>query len=587
MTIKAAAILCIIDCALCINISCSSDESLSDSALRPIEFKATGLTAIGNTRSTVEGNWTDATGSVGIMIDGEVRKYSVGSDGSLTSDTPFYWDDITESKTVTAWYPYTEGDTEQPSADDVVKEDQSEKADYLASDFLAVSSTLSYSENENELEFNHQVARITINVTDGFTNEKMDCEDITLIGGYTPYQSSTGVYDVLVSPMTIYSDMKVFTLRTSEGIFTYYAPTETEINFAANSHTTYNVTVTLDGLEVTSVSNETGWTEGDDVDVESIDLSKYGIDLSKYDGIVFLSNLTGTYTTENTNVLIIGDGNTYSCPIVVSESTSNVTLLNVKLSISDTNPISCNGDVTITLMGENVLEATNYSNYSAINIAENKTLTIDGTGSLTASSYFGAGIGGNRYSSSGNIVINGGTINATSDSSAGIGASQSFDNTISCGTITINGGTINATSYSGAGIGSGYGFFSIDRETNQKQGVPSSCGKITITGGTITAQSTANGAGIGSGFIYSQCDDIEITGGNITANGGSYGGAGIGSGFSNSSCGTITISGSNTVVTAKKTGNYSGGSDIGAGRNSSCGTVTISGGATVNDKTYE
>lgn len=580
-TIKAAAILCIT--ALCINTSCTNDEATNDATLRPIELKAAGLTAIGNTRSTVDGDW-DGTSvkSVAIQIGSEVKQYTItpsidnttATIAALKGTTPFYWD--TETKTVTAWYPYS---AEYPTSWEV-KTDQSIEATYLACDLLkAESKEITYG-SANTIEFEHQVARITITITDGITDngDKQDATSLTILGSYTPYHTSTGTYDLLLAPQDIASGTQLFTLVTADGAFAYSVPST--ITLTANQHLIYNVKTTLDGLEVTSVSNETGWTSGGSETVESIDLSKYGIDLSKYDGIVFLSNLTGTYTTENTNVLIIGDGNTYSCPIVVSESTSNVTLLNVKLSVSNTNPIMCNGDVTLTLMGNNELkESYGYYNYSAINIAENKTLTIDGTGSLTVSSYFGAGIGCNSEESCGNIVINNSTINATSKYGAGIGAGQTwYSNPSSCGTITINGGTINATSDSGAGIGSGRG-------SKSTKSCPSSCGKIAINGGTITATSN-DGAGIGSGYNYSECNDIEITGGNITAK-STDSGAGIGSGYCNSSCGTITISGSNTVVTAKKTGNYSGGSDIGAGRNSSCGTVTISGGATVNDKTYE
>ena len=200
--------------------------------------------------------------------------------------------------------------------------------------------------------------------------------------------------------------------------------------------------------------------------------------------------------------------------------------------------INCPGNATLVLEGENTVcagrDGYDINNYPGIWIAPDKTLTIEGDGSLTAYSNntepYGAGIGGGYQMAAGNIVINGGT-------------------------ITANGGDW------AAGIGSGY---------------QSSCGNITITGGTVTANGGSTAAGIGSG-LESTCGNILITGGTVTANGGSTA-PGIGSGQS-ATCGNITIADTVTQVTATK-GNGSPNS-IGAGYSASCGTVTIAPGANV------
>ena len=222
--------------------------------------------------------------------------------------------------------------------------------------------------------------------------------------------------------------------------------------------------------------------------------------------------------------------------------------------------LNCLGDATIILADgtTNTVKGFN-SNYPGIYAPSGKTLTIQGTGSLNASSNgYGAGIGAGWSISCGNIAINGGTITAMGGSNgAGIGCG----NGASCGTISITGGTITATGGgNAAGIGSSWN---------------NSCGTITISGGTVSATGGNSGAGIGSGANYSSCGNITISGGTVEATGGDYA-AGIGGGASASSCSNITILNTVTIVTATKgtgaTNNIGKGSSSG-----SCGTVTIGG----------
>ena len=158
--------------------------------------------------------------------------------------------------------------------------------------------------------------------------------------------------------------------------------------------------------------------------------------------------------------------------------------------------ITCEGDATIILSGTNTVKGF-YEDYPGIYVPENKTVTIQGSGSLTASSNgWAAGIGGG--------------------------------NTGNCGNITITGGNITATGGSGrAGIGGGSG----------------ACGNITITGGTITATGGNNAAGIGGG-TDGTCGNITITSGvtRVTATKGNYAPNSIGAG-GDGTCGTVTIGG--------------------------------------------
>lgn len=198
--------------------------------------------------------------------------------------------------------------------------------------------------------------------------------------------------------------------------------------------------------------------------------------------------------------------------------------------------ITCAGTATINLEGTNTVKGF-INTYPGIFVPSGSTVTIQGSGSLTATGgTSGCGIGGCGWGANcGNIVIAGGTITAVGGTyAAGIGSGA----WTSCGDITITGGTVNATGGTGgdgAGIGTGNG--------NGDGTTLSTCGNISITGGTVTATGNGNGAGIGSSY--------------------------------NGKCGTITIGNGVTSVTATKGNEWS--HSIGMGTGGTCGTVTIDG----------
>ena len=157
--------------------------------------------------------------------------------------------------------------------------------------------------------------------------------------------------------------------------------------------------------------------------------------------------------------------------------------------------ITCNGNATIILKGSNSVRGF-YRHYPGIHIAQGKTLTIRGDGSLSATcNSSGAGIGSGYKINCGNIVIEGGTINASGNTGGtGIGSGRSS----SCGSITIKGGTVNATAGTfAAGIGAGDG---------------GSCGDITITSSVTSVTATKGLAAqhsIGAGYKGS-CGTVTI-----------------------------------------------------------------------------
>ena len=254
--------------------------------------------------------------------------------------------------------------------------------------------------------------------------------------------------------------------------------------------------------------------------------------------ITDLANITTNYTAQNGEVLTGTLGSNVKISIA---NNATVILHNVDINsgesfVSNHAGIECLGNANIILSGTNVVKSFKYDAAGIQAGGNGTTLTISGDGSLTVcsaykySGRYGAGIGGPVYGNCGDIIINGGTIIATSTfRSAAIGGGA-WGN---CGSITINGGNITANGGNWAGaIGAGQGEPGIeaqiidDPEHPEYPGMPempaepATCGVITITGGTVNANGGEYGAAIGTGEVGG-CDGVIISGGTITATKGS------------------------------------------------------------------
>ncbi len=251
--------------------------------------------------------------------------------------------------------------------------------------------------------------------------------------------------------------------------------------------------------------------------------------------------------------------------ITVDGTGSNGAKLSVQLDgvnirpSSDVSPFSISGgaNVDIQLSGTNTLDASNGVYSVGLQVEDGNSVTIsakNGPGDkLIAKGYNGAGIGGSsnnmgKAGKCGTVIINSGTVEATSTNGAGGigGGYSSGGNGGAGGIVTVNGGTVTATSKYGAGIGGGYGY---GNGSNGGAG-----GVVTINGGNVTATST-EGAGIGGGYGVATGGAggiVTINGGSVTAT--SDWGAGIGGGFGNGdggAGGSVTISGGTVNATSK------------------------------------
>ena len=196
--------------------ACTQDEAgfLPEGAEgTPIVFTATGLnpvaTATVGTRAPADGNWTGVQ-SVAVLMDGTVKTYNVKpstadpTSATLTSTDPYYWTNHHDI-TVTAWWPYTEGETTLPAVK--VKANQSAQKDFETSDLIvADGQTVTY--GSPTLRFTHRTARVTIVLTDyteglasvrltGLSTENGNPDEIT------PYDKGSNTYTALVAPQSV------------------------------------------------------------------------------------------------------------------------------------------------------------------------------------------------------------------------------------------------------------------------------------------------------------------------------------------------------------------------------------------------
>ena len=211
-----------------------------------------------------------------------------------------------------------------------------------------------------------------------------------------------------------------------------------------------------------------------------------------------------------------------------------VTLKDVNIKADSGSALTSNGDVTLTLKGDNHLTGGSGDTYGGDGITSSGSLTISG-GTVTATggnSTDSVGSGGSGISSFNRVAISGSTVTAnggdSSSNSGGYGIS-SLDVAISSGTVTANGGD--------------------SKDGSGGNGIYSSSG-VAISGGAVTANGGDSKDGSGGNGIYSS-SSVAISGGTVTATGGdSTGSDGSGGNGIYSRNGSIDLSGS-LELTAK------------------------------------
>ena len=393
-------------------------------------------------------------------------------------------------------------------------------------------------------------------VNDDFINAKFASQAGTLayIQDNLDYRIGTSTISVdgdqatLATALQMESQIAIWKLTLQDNAATPAALSATKVTIKNGSTVIAATTdITATSAVYLALNLKNGDISGADITIEATvgsdtyTYSKSGVSLAKgnyYQSKLKMAKAAPSYDSEVTlgsgNIEVpagkhwkITGSNAANSNITIGDG-ATVTLSGVTMFMDDEVPcIKCSGDATIIL--------------------------ADGTTNTLTADYDGCGIQGGPSGKTLTIKGNTGVLNVeikhTSDATA-IGAYKGT----ACGDIVIEGGVINATSQNGAAIGACY---------------QAACGNITISGGTVTAK--AGGAddfpGVGIGGHYNTaCGNINITGGTVTATG--FGLAGIGG---DNICGDITISGGTVKATKGEWVEKCIGTD------GTCGTITIGG----------
>ena len=235
--------------------ACTQDEAgfLPEGAEgTSIVFTATGLnpvaTATAGTRAPADGNW-EGVQSVAVLMDGTVKAYDVKpstvdpTNATLTSTDPYYWTSHKDI-TVTAWWPYTAGETTPPAVK--VKANQSTQKDFEGSDLIvADGQTVTY--GSPTLRFTHRTARVTIVLTDyteglasvqltGLSTEG-DNPDIIV-----PYDKGSNTYTAIVAPQSVAAGTTFITCTFTNGK-TFVYKMKNAADWQAGGEYTYTVSL--------------------------------------------------------------------------------------------------------------------------------------------------------------------------------------------------------------------------------------------------------------------------------------------------------------------------------------------------------
>ena len=476
--------------------ACSQDEPGENSTTLPEGEYPLQIGSVTLTAEVSEQPWTRVSEStdgmnsefqpgdaIGVSLNGETATYTY--DGTAwTSEAPLYWKDKNYA-TVTAWYPVDE-------TIDFTHQDKGLayllKADGVEAGF----------DKPANLTFSHQLAKVRVKLT----GDKAGEVQAVTVRSYEGTNNEQGTPNGRIGTAVYVPMLKA----------TYDGETCWEANLLEGylvSDNTFRVSGDGKNFEQAKLTGN--------VDIDPGHVHTITINVEQAPEEIDLDTYEGTTLTVSGKTIIKGGGGTQPKDLQITvEADAEVTLENVVLQPSALgNAITCNGDASITLVGNNNLTAKSngyIETYGSGIYVKSGTLTIDGEGSLIISREYAS-----DYSGVG----------------AGIGAGNGANILIENGDISISNVPTGGSS-SGAGIGSLY---------------EGSCGDITIKGGTISiGQPSWYSACIGSAQ-HGSCGNITISGESavITFTQGRHAPCGIGNGGDLGTCGTVTITGGATV----------------------------------------
>ena len=260
----------------CDKVETGGTDNVNEDA---ISFTAS-ITAVNNgaTRLTTNNSWAGLTdNSIAVKIGDVVKKYTVSATGEMTSDAPFFWNEISaQDATVSAWYPYNEG--VKPEV--VVYADQSIAENFQKSDFLECETTIS--KENSVLTFTHAGAKIICKVE---LDEEVDASlnaSKVMLSGFTGIAdgeiiTTNGAREAFVAPQSVAADQVKVMIELSDGRYTEGDPNpvvregtiEDPFKIEKGYYYTFNATVYASKMTVVCTGSSDWTGDSSDVDAET------------------------------------------------------------------------------------------------------------------------------------------------------------------------------------------------------------------------------------------------------------------------------------------------------------------------------
>lgn len=469
--------------------ACTQDEAgfLPEGAEgTPIVFTATGLnpdaTATAGTRAPVDGDW-EGVQSVAVMIDGTVKAYDVtpttadNTSATLTSDEPYYWTNH-NNITVTAWWPYTAGETTPPAVK--VAADQSTRKDFEGSDLIvAEEQTVSY--GNPTLRFTHRTARVTVILTDyteGMASVKLT--GLSTENGnpaqIAPYDKGGDTYTALVAPQSVAAGTTFITCAFTNGkVFVYKMKEATD--WQAGKEYTYTVSL--------AAAEDPGYTVSEDGKTYTVYTA---------DGLLAWNKAVQNDLTLNctltADITLTGEwtpiGTDYRNSYTGTFDGGNHTISGLTVKGSDENAglfgyIGKDGGTVKNVVLKDVQITSNnqYANVGGMAGINNGTIENCSVSGGSVSGYSAGGVVGQQYSGSITLCNSSATVQGTSQV----------------------GGVVGYTNY-GVTLTACYATGDVTAKDNDTAGIFFAGGVVGSNGGNLTACYATGDVTGGTGSIY-------------------------------------------------------------------------------------
>ena len=372
-------------------------------------------------------------------LDGTLTASNVSADGKTCTFSGSLTGTIEVTNQLALHYHATSG-TQNGTLESAAANDQANAIVTVAS-VEAGNITIS----ESEASFNTTTAMLKLTLKDGSANAlnatslKITVDGVDIFTASPTAATYTANGDgVLYFAVPEQFDAAAIIAQEKSG----GSPTPPLIETWRTNLNTYDVTFTATVGSNTYTATKTGY---------KLAAGKYYATELTMAKLTNLSSISGTeYTVQDGEVLTGTLASNVKISIaapVAPATTTTVTLKDADINGSGTLSgdyagITCEGNATIILEGTNTVKGF-YMSRSGIYIAENKTLTIQGSGSLAATgggSYSGgAGIGGSYRGTCGAITITSGVTSVTATKGSGAPNSIGAGSSGTCGTVTIGG----------------------------------------------------------------------------------------------------------------------------------------------------